>query len=72
LHVCWGYPSLGRTWGVPVRRAFESMRELAPEERQALRKATDDQVLRLVLRSPGRVLVRDPHLVMLAATGPCR
>lgn len=55
-----------------MKRAFEAMHELRPEERQALRRKTEDQVLRLVLRAPGRVLVRDPHLVMLAATGPCR
>ena len=55
-----------------MKRAFEAMHELRPEERQVLRKATEDQVLRLVLRSPGRVLIQDSHLVMLAATGPCR
>lgn len=48
------------------------MRDLPPEERKALREATKAQLLRLVLRSPGRIVVESSHLVTLAASGPCR
>lgn len=55
-----------------MKRAFEAMHQQTPEERQALRKATEDQVLRLVLRAPGRVVVESSRLITLAAIGPCR
>ncbi len=48
------------------------MRDLSPEERQALRKKTEAQALLMVLRASGRVVVEASRLVTMAATGPCR
>lgn len=54
-----------------MRRAFEAMSKLSPEERQAHLKASEAQLIQLLLRTRGQLLTVSSHLVTLSATGPC-